>query len=787
MGQHKPPLSPAAAAERGLHAFHGGRFADAIALLAPHAQTHPRIAAALAEVYFRRALARHTPPEQQLSDLQRAADLAPDDAVYQYHLGLAYHRRGDRSTALIAYQMALQANPQQRGLPFAYALALIESDPQADLSALTALPERERALVSALAAFLRGDAHRSLPLAKRDSWFGGLIAKLSGPDPLDTLWRGLVALHAGDDVAARASLSSSASNLPPKADALRHYYLGVIATRQNDLAGAQAEWQQARARGLDTPWLRQNLAVFHLHKAIADVQAERWSEAAPRARGALQADPQNLAAVEVALVALDRLAHEAVGRNDWATASQHWAEAKTIHAQSGSKSPPRLILQNLAIAYEAQEQWEPAGEAWRDLLRSKPRGKKAKSEYTEAQWEWIRKRATEVFKQAARPDATIDFLKKAVKSDPNNVAKRLELADALLANDQQIAARNQLQSAREIDPKHVPTMLKMAELHVRRGEWYAAEQQVQQALEQEPQNEDLRQRLVQLMLQRGAHFHQGGMHDAARKVYEEALTHAPNNPDIHIAIARVDLDGRRIKAARERLEQAIALNPRRVETYVQVVNCWAIERNIKEVRKTIAQAEANAQPDARFYLISGLACLKAIPPLQPARFGLFGPARAPTKKQGPGEWEVLTDELFGRALALRPDDLEALHGIVAESVSVSQPRLGLRYAERLRQLAPDDPAVLISLGLLQGLNEQTDEAKRTLQQAARLARQRGDHELERTANEMRREVSNPMFAMMINMASLLGPPPEEFYDEMDDEEFLDEILRVPQRRRRRRR
>ena len=202
--------------------------------------------------------------------------------------------------------------------------------------------------------------------------------------------------------------------------------------------------------------------------------------------------------------------------------------------------PSRFIWQNLAIGFEAQEQWEQAGEAWRALLRTKPRGKKAKSEYSDAQWEWIRKRAAEVFQQAERPEAAIDFLKKAVKSEPNNIARRLELADALLANDQEIAARNQLESAQQLDPKHGPTLLKLAELHVRRGEWFAAEQTIRAALEQAPQDENLRQHMVQLLMQSGSSFHESGQHHAARKVYEEALSYTPNNPDLYIAIARVD-------------------------------------------------------------------------------------------------------------------------------------------------------------------------------------------------------------------------------------------------------
>lgn len=778
MSKHKILASPKVAAERGLNAFHGGRFAEAIAVWEPLAKTEPRIARALAEVYFRRALSRKATPEQQLQDLQRAADLAPNDATYQYHLGLTYHRAGDLATALVAYEFTQQAGPIPRGLPFVRALALAETDPQADLSAQVGLSQKQQAQVAALAAFLRGDASPSMSSSQRQSLWGVLVARLGGPDPLDMLWRGMLALLASDETVARESLSASVAKLPPTANALRSYYLGVMAARQNDFASAQVQWQQAQTHGMAAPWLRENLAAIRLQKGIADAQAERWSDAAESARAMLQVDAQNLAAVELALVALDRLAHAAVAQDDWATASRNWVEAKTIHAQSGSKTASRIILKNLAIAFEPQEQWEQAGETWRELLRSRPRAKKARSEYSDAQWEWISKRAAEVFKQADRPDATIDFLKKAVKSNPGDIAQRLELADALLANDQLIAARNQLQSARELDPRHTPTLLKLAEYHTQRSEWFSAEQVMREALIQEPQNESLRQHMAQLLVRRGSSAHLNHMDDVARKAYQEALTYTPNDPDIYINIARVELDTRHVKAAEKRLEQAVTLNPRRIESHMQIVTCWAIERDIPKVRAALAQAETDAQLDTRFYLATALACLEAARPPQSALLGFPGAPRASAKQTADPAWENLADELFGRALALKPDDLELLRSILNAAVETSQPKLGLRYADRLLKLAPDDPEVFLSLGLLHGQNGRVDEAKKMLKQAARLARQQGNDELEQTANDLRREVGNPFLAQMLSNPALrpLAGFPE------DEDDFLDDIF-APLRRR----
>ena len=139
-------------------------------------------------------------------------------------------------------------------------------------------------------------------------------------------------------------------------------------------------------------------------------------------------------------------------------------------------------------------------------------------------------------------------------------------------------------------------------------------------------------------------------------------------------------------------------------------------------------------------------------------------------------------QLMERALALSPDNIELLRGIIGAAVETFHPHIGLRFAERLWQLTPDDPLAAIMLGTFQGLNDRTEDAKRTLQQAARLARRQGKRDLEQEAMQLRRSVDTPMFGAVMSMAPLLDPA-GEFADDEADDEFLDELLRPPRRRR----
>ena len=662
---------------------------------------------------------------------------------------------------MTAYQIAHDANPQTRGLAFAFALAKLETDPHADVAALAGLSESEREIVGALGQLLRGDLS-FLRAAESRSWFKSLLAKVSTGHPTLALWRGLGYLLAGDDAAAQNALDA-ANRLAPHGEALRHYYLGVLAARRGDWSAARLAWEQARARGLDTPWLRDNLALVCLPNARAALRAENWRAAADEARAALQANAANADAGAIAAAALDRLAHRAARAGNWAQAATHWGDARQLG------QPSRALLQNLAIASEMAQAWAQAAEAWRALLQAKPRSKKAKDPFTDAQWNWIRKRATLDLEKAGHLDEAIALMKQKIKANPSDLAERMELVDALLANGQETAARNELQRILQQDPQHREARLKLAEWHAARKEWYAAEMEMQRILEQAPTDESARKQMAFLMTQRGHALHADGKIAAARDVFEHALTYAPNNVEIYIDLGRTALDLRQPDVARQDFEQAYRLGAKQIGTHEQIVNCWVIARNMTEVKRAITRAETDlSQPTPLFYVHAGLTCLQI-------------PAPNP-------EWERLGRELVDKGIAFQPNDVELLRHVVMDFADAHS-RHGLPYAERLTKLTPNDPAIYLTLALFQLTNGKLSDAKSSMKEGGRLARRQGLADLELAANEMRRMLDNPMLSMAANLGlpldQLFGALPyeEEFDDEYDNDLFG---FGAPRRRSRRR-
>ena len=76
--------------------------------------------------------------------------LAPDRAVYHYHLGLAYLRQGQHRRAAAAFETADRLEPGDARLQYHFALAALTDDPRPMLpdtsSRLAQAPARIEAL-----------------------------------------------------------------------------------------------------------------------------------------------------------------------------------------------------------------------------------------------------------------------------------------------------------------------------------------------------------------------------------------------------------------------------------------------------------------------------------------------------------------------------------------------------------------------------------------------------------------------------------------------------------------
>jgi tetratricopeptide (TPR) repeat protein len=443
-----------------------------------------------------------------------------------------------------------------------------------------------------------------------------------------------------------------------------------------------------------------------------------------------------------------------------------------VSSSSGLGSP-RPLLHNLALAYEAQEQWLEAAEAWRAMLRTRPRKSAAKdpekaaagraadaqpADLTEVQWAWVRKRVIECYKRAGAPGEAVTVFRQAIKADPDDLDLRLQLVDALLLNDQEQAAYNELQRILEIDPRHVEARLRLATLQSARREWLAAEATLRAVLAEHPEREDIRRQMAQLLLAHGLEQLQWGQLAPAARAFEEGRQFAPADHQFPLNLARVAIDQRKPERAKELIDQALELAGDQPLAYTQVVECWVVADKIDEVRAVLARAETALPATPDFYIGVGTLLLHHTNRL--AFPNPFAPP-PPKPKAGDNVWVQLATEVLDRAVALKPDEPRLRLQIATELMQM-RPDMALRYAEEGVRMLPDEPGALMLLGLLLGVNDRKREAKETLRRGARLARQQGNAELAQEIEGLRQQIDSPFLQYGLSLGSM--------FDDLDDDD-----------------
>ncbi len=742
--------------QQGVRAFRAGRYDTAIAIWSNLRRDDPSLGAALAEAHFRRALAQTGTP--QLADLRRAVELAPGQLRYQYHLGRALYLAGDLPGAIERYRAVLQHDPAWRGAGIALALAVLEQDPRADIATLPGSTPKIRSALAPIQALVRGDMPRP-----------------EGDEPLDRLWQGLGLVQAGAG-AARSVLDGGRALSSPRAMAVRRYYQGVADAQAGDMTSALAAWQDVYEQRLTTPWLLDNLVAVLLPRIREYLDAGDLDHAAATAQSAIPLAAGSTALGEVLVQTFDRVARAAATTGDWARAAGLWQQAREVVSASSGLGSPRPLLHNLALAYEAQEQWIEAAEAWRVMLRTRPRRSAAKggekggasggsdaqpSELGDVEWGWVRKRVIECYKRAGAPGEAVTVFRQAIKADPEDLDLRLQLVDALLLNEQDQAAYNELQRLLEIEPRHLAARLQLANLHAARHEWQAAETTLRGVLAEHPEREDVRRQMAQLMLARGLEQLEWGQLAAAAKAFEDGRQLAPNNYQFPLNLGRVAIDQRKPQRAKELLQEALELAADQPPAYTQVIECWIVADRIDEARAVLARAEAALPPSPDFLIDVGRLILQ-----HKNRMALPNPFAPPIRqeKEADSPWTELATELLDRALALQPEDPRLRLRIAVELMPL-RPEMALRFAEEGVRLLPDEPGGLMMLGLLLGVNDRKREAKETLRRGARLARQQGNPELAREMDVLREEIDSPLLKYGLSLGSI--------FDDLDDDDEFD--------------
>lgn len=737
---------------RGLREFQAKQYDKALTLWYSMKESDSALDAALAEAHFRRGLTQ-TNPDDQVADMQRATDLKPDALHYRYHLGLSLHRQGKFEDAIACYRAVLTHQPDWKGAGMVLAIAELQRNPKVKLEKL---PGYTPDIPTKLAPLLALIAGSPMPTPASDI-----------PEAVKNLWKGLELLK-GENYEQALAMFSDDRPLPSRrASAVRRYYHGIITAPQQDDNTIDAilnNWHYAYGQGYQTPWLIENWNTLLYHRLRALLDAGDMDRAVSTAKRASALPLTFLGLKEMMIHVFDYAAHQAFEKQEWNEAISHWQQARDIASNTSSAGSPRIFLHNMALAYEAQDRWSEAADMWRAMLRTRsrqqPKGDAHEVQgldvYTDERWAWVRKRIIHCYQQLGQPGEAVNIYKQAIKQDPNDLDMRLQLADALVANDQYQAAMNELQRVLSIDKDNVEAHLRFARIYSQEGYWQDAENSLRRVLALQPERDDIRREVSRLIVQRGDYYHRYGNYEYAKKVFEEGQQFDPDNYLFPSSLARVAIDQKQYSDAEALLHQSLELAPDdNVMAFAHIIECWTYMNNVDAVHKVLEQAETRTTPTVDFYVSLAIVLLKYItPPINPFVLSRSQNKSVDTTKEE--QWMPLVRTILDRAIALHKDSDPSIYFQVASLIMTLRPDVARPYVEQGVAAMPDNLAGQITLAVVLGMDGEKTEAKKILTRVIRQARKAGNTETLRHAEEIRRSISSPFFEASMRMGDIFG-------------------------------
>lgn len=691
---------------------------------------------ALAELYFQRAH-RYTDshPEQALADFDRAASLKTEDALYAYHMGLAYHRNQQLDKAIEWYANSLERDNNFERAVFALALAHHEN----------------------------GDDVQNLPIWQRLTEEQNSYVSENN-DYADDLLKGLTASDNKNwDVAEthfQAVITDKDNTL--FVHALAYDHLGRLALRHDNTAIEQASnyWKQAYDNGSRSTILLDNLALAYVLRIEADFQANGILSIRDLLQEALQYFPEHPRLQEIQSYLQLQSGYDAANENNWKVALTAWESVKNAEGEVA-----RRLAANMGLAYEKLDMWQAAADSWREFAKRRGRKEGAVNWLTPQQVARLWSRISSLYMRAGDEDEAITTLQTALKYDKDDLEMGVELARRYAEVGRMEASHNQIDRVTKKHKNSAKALAFKAELsEVAPQGWSYINRQAMSAWEKVIATDDesymsiARENLKQLYLGEFKKMANWGFDKKmALDFAKEGLKAFPDFSYLRAMYigALMDAD----KSKKEIQKQVNQIDITDEDSLHRLVDLFHIFGREEMASALLIKAKKTAPLTAQFYASIGSCAINR-------------------------EQYDLADDYFEDALELADNEDDKKHALIDKAMAYSSNQLNEKAEPILKDVLKQDrkfgPAHL-AYAFLSVEKEDIKDAKWHLKKAERWAKDTDNEEILAVIEEMRFSIDNPF-------ARLLPPgfdpsmlPPDfldmaldggfDMFDDFDDEDF----------------
>ncbi len=504
------------------------------------ANAAPGLARKLGEVHFRYALSLDR--ERQLmgiiSELHQAIQLAPDVAIYHYHLGLAYHRRKQHEKAILAYEQGLKLDPGNQRFQKHLDFARVESgqETQEPLAQILQLLQQEQ----------YAEAHEMLETHS----FG----KIHG------LFEGYTCAMMGNYAAAK-----NAFNRCVVSEYVAPYYLGLIYAQEGKFPSAIKHLETAMKEPILEDVCKQTLLGIYKRQAMKYTEVGEPRKAKQLWNKVARLDPQDEAADNVVLAVLDE-GYRQVSEGNFTQAMRSWRRL----INQGSQHP--ALLQNYAIACDRVERYEDAMETWEQLA-----GVWEKQQRTAPDPKTMKRKLALVYRRIGEIAWNLDDIytaetayQRASKHAPEDIEIRLRLVELLLNQGNFNAVFRQLRQLRHRYPDDIRILEFEVTTHLDVGDFDKALHSSLNILKLDPKHQNTLELLHTLGCDHVRGLLKEGQHRQAVRLLESFIQVEATYASFYILLGRAYLEQDKIKDAERVLAQRIELEENKALAHTQV-------------------------------------------------------------------------------------------------------------------------------------------------------------------------------------------------------------------------
>ena len=664
----------------------------------------------IAEAYFRSALSFYEGDRvvQVLSDLHQAIQYDPGNALYRFHLGLAYHRKGNMDKAVLWYHKALEADPKNSRFRYHLGMAYLETG----------------ALEKAKEQFLALEEHGNGDLCSRES---GLIAVLlkegqseealarleniaDNSDPQLHALKGLLLTTQTENVrpkhgrAARNTLRSAATRAEEGADKKRpgtdrerptddpwiQYYLGLSYAADEHFPSAAKVWEQALNAGLDSRLVEADLSAVYHRLAAKEVQREAFGKAIALWEKILKLRPQDATARDNVVYGCFLMGNRYSKEGNLRKAVQWWKRVVDLDSRNGD------VVHNLALAYDRLEETHEANRYWTQVTnvwRRQRRSDKAISGMLHV----AHRHLAENYLKMDQPGKAASEYQKAARYRPEDIDVWIRLGELHLDMEKPSAAVRTLERARALDAQNTDCLNTLAMAYCQRTDCRRAMRCWQEVMRIDPNHPVASDQLVECVLHQTHIARERGGTDQTIRMIRETIELCPKQNRLHGLLGELYLKQGKPEQAAEVFARAIAAEPEKPDAYLTAGHTYLMAHKGAEAREYFEQAIAHAPEDPDVSMFIGNSYCHA---------GNFKTSK----------------RYFQHAMGLAPKDAQIPLRIGTMLLQSEFPKQAIRYINMALELSPDMAQAYFALGFAYFQTQDYDKADKALNKAMKWAR-----------------------------------------------------------------